>query len=98
MVFRWGLFSNNPFEPAQRTKTSIVASGKFARNSWMSGVAKIVSPMPANEMTRIFICDRLFRAFSKFRNFFEDGGGGFAGHEGDDFYFSTGGLNRAAFV
>ena len=61
-TLRCGLFSSRSREPAHRTSASMRASGKLARNSWISGVAKRVSPMPASEITRIFMAVQARRA------------------------------------
>src|ERR1051326_172322 len=52
---RCGLFSSKSLDPGHRTSASIMASGKLARSSWISGVAKRVSPIPANEITNSFM-------------------------------------------
>jgi len=55
MVLMQGLPSSRSFAPAHITKTSMIADGNRSRKAQISGVASKLSPMPAKEMTKIFI-------------------------------------------
>src|SRR6266481_2460439 len=55
MVLMQGLPSSRPFAPAHMTKTSMIAAGNRSRKARISGVASRLSPMPAKEMTKMFI-------------------------------------------
>src|ERR1017187_548239 len=110
---RCGLPANKSFAGAHLTSTSIMASGKFARSSWISGVAISVSPMPAMEMTRIFIylggtafgrpnfssgTATRRPSHSKPGNLFQQRRRGFARHERNDHNFPARRLHRAPLV
>src|SRR5438477_9315682 len=70
MVLMQGFPSRRSFDPAHLTNTSIVADGECSRKARTIGVAKRLSPMPAKEITRIFISELFAIAHGSCRIFF----------------------------